>query len=199
MRTTLLLIVVTVVVAAALAIWWMSRGPDASQFAHLRDPRLTRMDNQRMLVVEATGDPNVVSGSAFKLLFSSYYKLAGVSRTGTPPAPRARWVLSLATPRDQWIGRYALPVPESVVMPPAESASPMRTSVGTWAYGDVAEILHVGRYSTEEPDINRLREFIDAQGYRVVGEHEEEYVKKTGEARDDLRSGHLSGAAVLTR
>jgi len=38
----------------------------------------------------------------------------------------------------------------------------------------------VGRYSTEEPDINRLREFIDAQGYRVVGEHEEEYVKGPG-------------------
>jgi hypothetical protein len=180
MRTTLLLIVVTLVVAGALVIWWMALGPDPSQFAHLREPRLTRIDDQRVIVVEATGDPKFVSGSAFKVLFSSYYKLAGVSRAARPPAPRARWLLSPATPRDQWIGQYALPVPDSVVTPPAESALPMRTSIATWAYGDVAEILHVGPYSAEEPDINRLRKFIDAQGYRVVGEHEEEYVKGPG-------------------
>ena len=180
MRATLLLIVATLIVAGAVAIWWTTRGPDPSQFAHLREPRLTRMDDQRMLIVEATGDPKFVSGSAFKLLFSSYYKLAGVSRSGRPPAPRGRWRLSLATPRDQWVGQYALPVPQSAVTPAAESTSTMRTSIATWAYGDVAEILHVGPYSSEEPDINRLREFIDAQGYRVVGEHEEEYVKGPG-------------------
>lgn len=178
--TTLLLLVGTLIAAGAAAIWWFSRGPDVSQFADLREPRLTRLDDQRMLVVEATGDPSVVSGSAFKLLFSTYYKLSGISRSARPPAPRARWVLSLATPRNQWIGRYALPVPDSVVAPPAESSSPMRTSLTTWSYGDVAEILHVGRYSTEEPDINRLRGFIDSHGYRVVGDHEEEYVKGPG-------------------
>jgi hypothetical protein len=180
MSTTLLRFGATLIVAGAVAIWWLSRGPDPSQFADLREPRLIRMNDQRMLVVEATGDPNVVSGSAFKVLFSTYYKLAGISRSARPPAPRARWVLSLATPRDQWIGQYALPVPDSVVAPPAGSASPMRTSIATWAYGDVAEILHVGRYSAEEPDINRLRQFIDSQGYRVVGDHEEEYVKGPG-------------------
>jgi hypothetical protein len=180
MRTTLLLIVMTLVVAGAVAIWLRIRGPDPSQFADLREPRLTRINDQRMLVVEATGDPNVVSGSAFKALFTTYYKLAGISRSARPPAPRARWMLSLATPRDQWVGQYALPVPDSVVAPPADSALPMRTSIMTWAYGDVAEILHVGRYSAEEPDINRLRTFIDWQGYRVVGDHEEEYVKGPG-------------------
>jgi hypothetical protein len=32
------------------------------------------MKDHRVLVVEATGDPNVVRGSAFKLLFRTYYK-----------------------------------------------------------------------------------------------------------------------------
>jgi hypothetical protein len=56
----------------------------------------------------------------------------------------------------------------------------MPVAIATWAYGDVAEILHVGSYSTEQPDIERLRAFIDSQGYRVVGDHEEEYVKGPG-------------------
>jgi effector-binding domain-containing protein len=44
----------------------------------------------------------------------------------------------------------------------------------------VAEILHVGPYRTEQPDIERLLQFISANGYRAVGEHEEEYVKGPG-------------------
>jgi hypothetical protein len=69
-----------------------------------------------------------------------------------------------------------------ILSPKAKSAdvdSPA-ASITTWVYGDVAEMLHVGRYSAEEPDINRLRKFIDSQGYRVVGDHEEEYVKGPG-------------------
>lgn len=38
----------------------------------------------------------------------------------------------------------------------------------------------MGPYSAEQPAIERLRNFIDAQGYRVVGDHEEEYVKGPG-------------------
>ena len=155
-------------------------GPDASQFADRREPRFTRMNDQRMRVVEAAGDPNVVGASAFKLLFSTYFKLDGVSRVGRPPAPRARWPNPQGTPKDKWLGRYALPLPESVTTFAAGPTEDLRTSVATWAYGDVAEILHVGPYSAEQPDIERLLRFIDSQGYRVVGDHEEEYVKGPG-------------------
>jgi hypothetical protein len=176
---TLWLIGLAVLAAgAALALWWV-RGPDASQFAHLREPRLTRLDDQKVLVVEAAGDPNVVGGRAFKQLFSTYYRLEGVSRLG-PPAPRARWPRPEATPKDQWLGQYALPVPDAVTAPPALSAGDLPTTVTTWAYGEAAEVLHVGSYSSEQPDIERLRQFIGASGYHVVGDHEEEYVKGPG-------------------
>ena len=47
----------------------------------------------------------------------------------------------------------------------------------TWEYGDVAEILHVGPYSREEPTMQRLKSFAGQQGYTFLEGHEEEYVR----------------------
>lgn len=180
MRTALIVLIVVVVIAGGATVLWLRSGPDASQFAHLREPRLTRLTDQRVLVVEAEGDPNVVGASAFKLLFSTYFSLGGVSRMRRPPAPRARWPRPEDTPKDKWLGQYALPVPDAVALPSAASAGALRAAITTWTYGDVAEIVHEGPYSTEQPDIERLLNFIRSQGYRSVGEHEEEYVKGPG-------------------
>jgi hypothetical protein len=134
------------------------------------------MDGQRVLVFEATGDPNVVGAHAFESLFKAYFKLEGVSRMSRPPAPRARWPHPADTPKDKWVGQYALPIPNTV----AAAAAASGVTADTWDYGDVAEVLHVGPYSAEQPTIQRLLDFIASQGYRVVGEHEEEYVKGPG-------------------
>ena len=180
-RTIIVAVFIIAAVAATTVVLWWRSGPDASQFAHLAAPRITHLENQRMLVVEAVGDPNVVAGRAFKLLFAAYFKTEGVSRMASPPAPRARWPQPLETPRSEWVGRYALPVPHQATAAPTMPAEPgLRIGFETWEYGDVAEVLHVGRYSEEEPDIRRLQTFVTASGYRVVGEHEEEYVRGPG-------------------
>ena len=180
MRTVFLLTGAALILVVLVAAWWLTRGPDVSQFADLREPRLTRMNDQRMLVVEAAGDPNVVGASAFKLLFSTYFKLNGVSGVGRPPAPRARWPNPRARRKTNGSGSTPLPLPESVTTLVAEPTEALRTMITTWAYGDVAEILHVGSYNAEQPDIERLLSFINSQGWRVVGDHEEEYVKGPG-------------------
>ena len=41
-------------------------------------------------------------------------------------------------------------------------------------------MARVGRYDAEQPDIVRLIDFINSRGYRVIGDHEEEYVKGPG-------------------
>ena len=110
----------------------------------------------------------------------TYSTLDGVSRVGRPPAPRARWANPQGTPKDKWLGRYAVPVPQSVTPHAARATEGLRTGVETWAYGDVAEILHEGSYGAEQPDIERLLRFIESSGYRVIGDHEEEYVKGPG-------------------
>ena len=51
-------------------------------------------------------------------------------------------------------------------------------AVESWRYGTVAEILHKGSYASETGSIERLRAFIRASGYEIVGPHEEEYLSR---------------------
>ena len=164
----------------AATVWWRT-GPTESQFAYLKEPRLATLVDQPVIVVEARGDPNVVSQLAFKRLYSEYFHLSGVSKTSRPPAPRVRWPNIVETPRSEWVGRYALPIPAGARLDAAEEPGQgLHALTETWTYGLVAEVLHVGPYSTEEPDIRRLHEFVASAGYRVVGDHEEEYVRGPG-------------------
>jgi hypothetical protein len=174
-------LLLTVVAASIGVAAWSWRGPQASDLADLRDPRLTRLSDRRMLVIEAAGDPNVVGAQAFSALFRAYYRLEGVSRFGSPPAPRARWPQPVPAAKSEWHGQYALPVPEPAVLNSADAAGgELVAAIRTWSYGDVVEVLHIGPYSAEDRDIQRLKEFAAAHGYRIIGDHEEEYVRGPG-------------------
>jgi hypothetical protein len=146
---------------------------DLSRYEKLKEPRISPMPHQKMLVVESRGDPNIVAGSAFSKLFGAFFKIPGVRMA----PPRARWENPATTPKAEWIGLYALPLPESITTPPPGMEG---VRIETWEYGEVAEILHIGPYSEEAPTIERLHQYILAQGYEIAGPHEEEYLKSTG-------------------
>ena len=133
------------------------------------------MARQKMIVVEAKGDPNVVAKEAFGLLFKTFFSLKGVQMA----VPRARWQNIATDPKVQWVGLYGLPIPDSVTELP-EGAQGAR--IEDWDYGEVAEILHVGPYSEETPTILKLHDFIRESGYVIAGPHEEEYLKGPGMA-----------------
>ncbi len=173
-------VAIVIVAGTGIALLWyyMTRGPDLAKFEHLKQPQISTMPNQRMVVVEAKGDPNDVGAKAFGLLFSIYYKVKEAPKSLTPPAPRARWPVSLDTPKSEWLGLYALPVPETTTeLPRYEAQAGLNVSLTTWEYGEVAEILHIGPYDQEQPNVKRLMDFINAQGYVLIGDHEEEYIK----------------------
>jgi hypothetical protein len=139
----------------------------------LKSPRLTTKPDQRMLVVEAKGDPNTAGSAAFGLLFRTFFSLPGVKMA----PPRARWSADFAGPKDQWVGYYALPLPDSVTgLPPGVQG----VKIEVWAYGEVAEILHLGPYDKETPTIKALFKFIADKGYAIAGLHEEEYLVGPG-------------------
>ena len=175
-------IVIAVVIVAGIGLYLIMKGPDLSKYEYLKDPQISEKPDQTMLVVEAKGDPNVVAGKAFGLLFSTYYKLRN-NQKSFGLAPRARWSQSiLTTNKEDWVGRYALPVSPGAKLPDKFKIDDpdLKVSIVTWKYGTVAEILHIGAYSEEPATVKNLLDFIEVNGYRVSGDHEEEYLRGPG-------------------
>jgi hypothetical protein len=164
-------------IATALIFNFALGAQDFSEYEKLKDPWISKKPNQKMLVVETKGDPSVVAKDAFTKLFSAYFKLPGAKMT----APRGRWIADFAGPKEDWIGFYALPLPEEVTSLPEGMEG---VKIADWEYGEVAEILHIGSYSDETPTIEKLQAFITAQGYEISGPHEEEYLKGPGMVAD---------------
>lgn len=156
-------------------------GPDLKQYEALREPRISTIAPQNMLVVRATGDPAVIGPTAFKTLFNAYFKLKNITPGMTLSAPRVRWSQAGDTPRSAWQGMYALPIPATAQTPPQVNVpAGLALSIEMWEYGMVAEVLHVGPYSDEGPIVDKLHHFIETNGYRICGAHEEEYLKGPG-------------------
>jgi len=180
MKILLISVVLVAVLLAGVVIWMgMPKGPLLRDVAHLQVPQILEMGPQKVLQVRAQGDPNAVGKKAFGLLMKSYFGLKGVPKGGASfNPPRARWPVGVDTPMEEWVGFYAMPVPESVTeIRGGESKDGLTVELASLEYGVVAQILHLGRYDEEAADTEALKEFIRAQGYEIAGLHEEEYLK----------------------
>ena len=170
-------ILIILIVVSVFSMPSIAQGPDVSQFAHLKEPKISTKKNQKMLVVEAKGDPNAVGGKAFGLLFQLYYRMPETPKGPMQSAPIARWPVPLDAPKSEWIGLYALPIPETAIeLPHHQGQESLKASLTTWEYSEVAEILHIGPYNKEEPTTKRLTDFIKEKGFKIIGAHEEEYI-----------------------
>ncbi len=175
---SLLAVGIIAVIAIAIFIFFAMKGPDLSKYQYLKDPQISEKPNQKMLVVEARGDPNIVGAKAFALLVKVYFKTV---KGGKMQIPRARWPQDLGTSLDEWVGQYALPVPETTEKLPEIKHEPgFKITLSGWEYGTVAEILHIGPYNKETPAIERLKKYAHDNGYYITGLHEEEYLKGPG-------------------
>lgn len=171
-------LIVIVVALVALSVYFMMQGPDLTKYEQLNEPKISTAPNQKMLVIEAKGDPTVAGEKAFGLLFQIYFKMKNTVKGPGQSAPRARWPVAFDAPKTEWIGLYAMPVPEATAELPQYEAGPdLKVSLTTWEYGEVAELLHHGPYDKEQPTVGRLMAFVKAQGYEIIGPHEEEYLK----------------------
>jgi hypothetical protein len=171
-------LIVVVVGFIVVSMYYMMQGPDLTKYESLKEPKISTAPNQKMIVVETKSDPNVVGEKAFAMLFQLYFKMKETPKGPGQAAPRARWPVAFDTPKTEWVGLYAMPVPEATSELPQHEATPeLKVSLTTWEYGEVAEILHIGTYDKEQPTVERLMEFIKVQGYETIGAHEEEYLK----------------------
>jgi hypothetical protein len=162
-------------------------------------PRLARVPDQKMVVVDIHGDPGRETERLMGPLYAAAYAVRGeYKRHGTAfkvDKLRGRWPASnLSVPRSQWTGTYGLPVPNDVTsvpeIKPEKRVPGVQVTLATWRYGETAQILHVGPFSAEWPTIQKLHAFVESQGYRVVPDSHEEVYLSDGRrtAPEDLKT-----------
>ncbi|HMV42961.1 MAG TPA: GyrI-like domain-containing protein [Leptospiraceae bacterium] len=153
--------------------------PDLAVYQSLKDPKISTKSSIKVLTITLTGDPSQTSGEAFGKLYKLKYKLKNDSLKEA--WPRARWPKPFETPRNEYVGIFALPVSNEVDSIPENIENPEpKVQLETWNYGSVAEILHIGSYQNENPTVEKLKKFISENDYEIIGFHEEEYLKGPG-------------------
>jgi len=178
MKKVLIVIGILLVVGViAFFLFGDNYGKLMKEYGPLVEPRVSEVADQKMLEYKGTGDPNQVAMVAYKSLFNVYYSLSGVDKMKAV-APKARWPEVDINKKGEWVGLYGVPVPDSITELPA-GVDP-NIQLVTWKYGTVAEILHIGPYSEETANIEKLKKFITDSGYKIAGAHEEDYIKGPG-------------------
>jgi hypothetical protein len=146
------------------------------------DPVILEMPSQKMAVVQAKGSPDKVFAKIFPALFGSVYTLKfDLKKKGLESfkvtAPRARYPDAQLYPKGEWLIVAGIPIPDNTTSL-AQKEPGVEVKIETWKYGTVAQILHIGPYDQETKTVERLQQFITANGYEIAGPHEEEYQSK---------------------
>ena len=170
----MILLCVSIFFVLAVSMLFLPKGSPVSSYARLTEPKKRFMQDQKMMVVEAHGDPEKMSAKAVKMLFAIYFKIPGAPKGPKQPAPRVRWPAA----SDNATTLYALPIPQRIEqLPEISQGEGLSISIATWKYGEVAEILYRGPYSEETATIDKLKNYINELGDSIIGDHEEEYIK----------------------
>lgn len=174
----------------------------ASRASKPQDPELLLLPSALCLMVDGKGDPN--SAPAFKTAVSALYSLSytikfalkkqGIEHKVQPleglwwmenqPAPdlaavQARrenwhWTLMIQQPGQLTPERFEALRADLFRKKKLESLHQVRLE--PLQEGQVAQILHVGPFSTEGETIERLHQWIWDQGLRISGRHHEIYL-----------------------
>jgi hypothetical protein len=144
-----------------------------------KEPQILEMPSQKMAVIYTKGDPNKVAAEFLSALYGSVYKLKfDLKKKGVEfkvSGLRARWPNAHLVPKNEWLGIWGLPIPENITAVPQKTPG-TEVKIEQWDYGTVAQILHIGPYSEEQPTVEQLHKFIEENGYEIAGVHEEEYL-----------------------
>lgn len=146
------------------------------------EPQILEVPSQKMAVVHTKGAPDKVFPEFMPALYGTVYTLKfDLKKKGLPTFKvsglRARYPDVLDTPKEKWTIIIGLPVPEDTTSLPQKVAG-TEVKLETWEYGTVAQILHLGGYDQEQPTIECLHKFIEDNGYKIAGLHEEEYLTR---------------------
>jgi len=188
----IVLIIVAILLLAGMGFFFMLvKGPDVTKYTHLQEPQIRTIPDSNVLEV-TFHSPTDGLNEVFGFLFKSYLKIKGVPKMPWKmPPSAARYENELdfdmeATKREaafknmMWEGIASLPLPAGISSVPAVKHNTLTARIVTWKYGETAEIIHIGPYKKEAPAVNKLKEYIENQGYEISGLHEEVYLRSPG-------------------
>jgi effector-binding domain-containing protein len=158
------------------------------KYTPLLNPRIVELKDQKMIVVE-TGNVFVKQkDKSFGKLFDVYFQLKKNDTDVKYVAPRARWVQNyLDLNKDEIRGILGYPVSDETKTLP-EQKDDGKIQLVVWQYGTVAEILNMGAFEKLKDTDTKLRNFIKENGYEIIGDHEEEYIKGPGTMPTDPKN-----------
>ena len=147
-----------------------------------KEPEIIEMPACKMAVVSGKGPPDKVMTDLMPALYGSVYRLKfDLKKKGGPAfkagPPRARYIDAHLVDKENWNIFVGIAVPEDTTELPQKIPS-IKVNLETWEYGNVAQILHIGPYDQEKPDVERLFKFVEKKGYEIIGVHEEEYLTR---------------------
>ena len=170
MKKTLLLVKIVVFLLPAIAfITYYNLRMDRERYA----PHIYTLTGGRVLVVKITGDPDITMETAGTTMYS-----VGRILKLSPSYMSARhlqWNQRDTTPRQDWVVDYSRMVPETAV-----GLADIKDTVNIFydrrEKTEIGEILHVGHYDAIPDSLEKLRQFIDKEGYKLSGFYEEVYI-----------------------
>jgi hypothetical protein len=163
-------------------------------------PELVKVPPLKYLMVDGSGDPNASAefqdavgalyGTAYTVKFAfkkqkgtdfRVMPLSGLYHLDDPSA-------LLEGPKSAWRWTLMIPVPSIVTAAAVKKArEELRRKKGTSAAldavrlatlkeGPCVQLLHVGPYADEPPNIQKMHRFIEEKGYTFAGSHHEIYL-----------------------
>ncbi len=163
-------------------------------------PAVVEVPELAFLMTDGMGDPNTTPAyaEAVEALYSVAYTLKFMLKNGPAAADYAVmpleglwWADDMASftsgDRAAWRWTMMIAQPDAIAEELVRQASAQaarkknlpalpRLRLERFAEGRAAQILHIGPYAAEGPTIERLHEFIAAQGYQLRGKHHEIYL-----------------------
>ena len=168
-----------------------------------KHPAIVEVPDLAFLMIDGRGDPNTSEAyeAALQALYGVAYTLKFTLKKTDPErdfkvAPlEGLWWTDEGAPtmddlqrdRDAWNWTMMIAVPDAVTADEVTAAAGAAARKRELAAaplirlegleeGLAAQIMHIGPYAEEAPTIERLHEFVAAQGYELRGRHHEIYL-----------------------
>ncbi|OCG28786.1 hypothetical protein A9G11_10070 [Gilliamella sp. wkB108] len=158
-------------------------------------PKISDMPMQQVVSIDVIGDPNTETSKLMKPLYTAAYGVRKIYKANghvfKVDKLRGRWPqINMVKNKSDWIGTYALPLPNDVTNLPTSGQDIDNVKLEQWQYGKVAYILHVGSYANEGKTIEILLDYISSNGMKIIeNSHEEIYLSDpTKTDRDKLKT-----------